>query len=127
MTQDFKVKDLKLAEFGNKEISLAETEMPGLMAIRSEYQSSKPLKGARIIGCLHMTIQTAVLIETLVVLGAEVRWSSCNIFSTQDHAAAAIAAKGIPVFAWKGETEEEYCGALNKLLMERKIGNQIFY
>jgi len=108
MTQDFKVKDLKLAEFGNKEISLAETEMPGLMAIRSEYQSSKPLKGARIIGCLHMTIQTAVLIETLVALGAEVRWSSCNIFSTQDHAAAAIAAKGIPVFAWKGETEEEY-------------------
>ncbi len=108
MTQDFKVKDLKLAEFGNKEISLAETEMPGLMAIRAEYQSSKPLKGARIIGCLHMTIQTAVLIETLVALGAEVRWSSCNIFSTQDHAAAAIAAKGIPVFAWKGETEEEY-------------------
>jgi len=102
MTQDFKVKDLKLAEFGNKEISLAETEMPGLMAIRAEYQSSKPLKGARIIGCLHMTIQTAVLIETLVALGAEVRWSSCNIFSTQDHAAAAIAAKGIPVFAWKG-------------------------
>ena len=108
MTQDFKVKDLKLAEFGNKEISLAETEMPGLMAIRSEYQSSKPLKGAKIIGCLHMTIQTAVLIETLVALGAEVRWSSCNIFSTQDHAAAAIAAKGIPVYAWKGETEEEY-------------------
>ncbi len=89
MTQDFKVKDLKLAEFGNKEISLAETEMPGLMAIRSEYQSSKPLRGAKIIGCLHMTIQTAVLIETLVALGAEVRWSSCNIFSTQDHAAAA--------------------------------------
>ena len=120
MTQDFKVKDLKLAEFGNKEISLAETEMPGLMAIRSEYQSSKPLKGARIIGCLHMTIQTAVLIETLVVLGAEVRWSSCNIFSTQDHAAAAIAAKGIPVFAWKGETEEEYWWCIEQTINGKK-------
>ena len=108
MSQDFKVKDLQLADFGNKEISLAETEMPGLMAIRKEYQSVQPLKGAKIIGCLHMTIQTAVLIETLVALGADVRWSSCNIFSTQDHAAAAIAKKGIPVFAWKGETEEEY-------------------
>ena len=120
MTQDFKVKDLKLAEFGNKEISLAETEMPGLMAIRSEYQSSKPLKGAKIIGCLHMTIQTAVLIETLVALGAEVRWPSCNIFSTQDHAAAAIAAKGIPVFAWKGETEEEYWWCIEQTINGKK-------
>mgnify|MGYP003335022624 FL=1 len=120
MAQDFKVKDLKLAEFGNKEISLAETEMPGLMAIRSEYESSKPLKGARIIGCLHMTIQTAVLIETLVALGAEVRWSSCNIFSTQDHAAAAIAAKGIPVFAWKGETEEEYWWCIEQTINGKK-------
>ncbi|MFZ9276272.1 MAG: adenosylhomocysteinase, partial [Candidatus Fonsibacter ubiquis] len=117
---DFKVKDLKLAEFGNKEISLAETEMPGLMAIRSEYQSSKPLRGAKIIGCLHMTIQTAVLIETLVALGAEVRWSSCNIFSTQDHAAAAIAAKGIPVYAWKGETEEEYWWCIEQTINGKK-------
>ncbi len=105
---DYKVKDIKLADFGNKEISLAETEMPGLMALRREYAGKHPLKGANILGCLHMTIQTAVLIETLVDLGASVRWSSCNIFSTQDHAAAAIAKKGIPVFAWKGETEEEY-------------------
>ncbi|MFM8423309.1 MAG: adenosylhomocysteinase, partial [Candidatus Fonsibacter sp.] len=120
MTQDFKVKDLKLAEFGNKEISLAETEMPGLMAIRSEYQSSRPLRGAKIIGCLHMTIQTAVLIETLVALGAEVRWSSCNIFSTQDHAAAAIAAKGIPVYAWKGETEEEYWWCIEQTINGKK-------
>jgi adenosylhomocysteinase len=105
---DYKVKDIELAEFGNKEISLAETEMPGLMALRREYAGKKPLKGANILGCLHMTIQTAVLIETLVDLGASVRWSSCNIFSTQDHAAAAIAKKSIPVFAWKGETEEEY-------------------
>ncbi len=120
MNQDFKVKDLKLAEFGNKEISLAETEMPGLMAIRSEYQASKPLKGAKIIGCLHMTIQTAVLIETLIVLGAEVRWSSCNIFSTQDHAAAAVAAKGIPVYAWKGETEEEYWWCIEQTINGKK-------
>ena len=120
MTQDFKVKDLKLAEFGNKEISLAETEMPGLKAIRSEYQLSKPLKGAKIIGCLHMTIQTAVLIETLVALGAEVRWSSCNIFSTQDHAAAAIAAKEIPVYAWKGETEEEYWWCIEQTINGKK-------
>ncbi len=105
---DYKVKDIALAEYGNKEISLAETEMPGLMALRQEYKDKSPLKGANILGCLHMTIQTAVLIETLVHLGATVRWSSCNIFSTQDHAAAAIAKKGIPVFAWKGETEEEY-------------------
>lgn len=105
---DYKVKDMSLAEWGRKEISLAETEMPGLMAIRAEYAAKQPLKGARIAGCLHMTIQTAVLIETLTALGAEVRWSSCNIFSTQDQAAAAIAAAEIPVFAWKGETEEEY-------------------
>jgi adenosylhomocysteinase len=104
----YKVKDISLAEWGRKEINLAEAEMPGLMALRKEFGSSKPLKGARIAGCLHMTIQTAVLIETLIELGAEVRWSSCNIFSTQDHAAAAIAAGGIPVFAWKGETLEEY-------------------
>lgn len=105
---DFKVKDINLAEWGHKEISIAETEMPGLMALREEYAGQKPLEGARIAGCLHMTIQTAVLIETLVELGAEVRWSSCNIFSTQDHAAAAIAEQGIPVFAWKGLTEEEF-------------------
>ncbi len=105
---DFKVADLSLAEWGRKEIRIAETEMPGLMALREEYKGQRPLEGARIAGCLHMTIQTAVLIETLVELGAEVRWSSCNIFSTQDQAAAAIAAAGIPVFAWKGETEEEF-------------------
>ncbi|HPW89640.1 MAG TPA: adenosylhomocysteinase, partial [Kaistella chaponensis] len=104
----YKVKDMSLAEFGRKEINLAEAEMPGLMAIREEYGPSQPLKGARIAGCLHMTIQTAVLIETLVALGADVTWSSCNIFSTQDHAAAAIAAAGIPVYAWKGMTEEEF-------------------
>ena len=106
--EDFKVADIRLAEWGRKEIALAEKEMPGLMALRRKYGESRPLEGARIAGCLHMTIQTAVLIETLTALGAEVRWSSCNIFSTQDHAAAAIAAAGIPVFAWKGETEEEY-------------------
>ena len=105
---DYKVADISLAEFGHKEIRIAETEMPGLMSLREEYKGKNPLKGARIIGCLHMTIQTAVLIETLVDLGADVRWSSCNIFSTQDHAAAAIASQDIPVFAWKGETEEEY-------------------
>src|SRR5215469_11318071 len=105
---DYKVKDLSLADWGRKELNIAETEMPGLMSLRAEYGKQKPLKGARIVGCLHMTIQTAVLIETLVHLGASVRWSSCNIFSTQDHAASAIAARGIPVFAWKGETEEEY-------------------
>jgi len=105
---DYKVADIALADWGRKEMAIAETEMPGLMALREEYGSSQPLKGARIAGCLHMTIQTAVLIETLTALGAEVRWSSCNIFSTQDHAAAAIAASGVPVFAWKGETEEEY-------------------
>ncbi len=105
---DYKVADLNLAGFGRKEIEIAETEMPGLMALRQEYGTSKPLAGARIAGCLHMTIQTAVLVETLIELGASVRWSSCNIFSTQDHAAAALAAEGIPVFAWKGETLEEY-------------------
>ncbi len=104
----YKVKDISLADYGRKEITLAEAEMPGLMALREEYGASQPLKGARIAGCLHMTIQTAVLIETLVALGAEVTWSSCNIFSTQDHAAAAIAAAGIPVYAWKGLTEEEF-------------------
>jgi len=105
---DYKVADINLAEFGRKEIAIAETEMPGLMALRANYGKQQPLKDARIVGCLHMTIQTAVLIETLAALGATIRWSSCNIFSTQDHAAAAIAAAGIPVFAWKGETEEEY-------------------
>ena len=104
----YKVADISLAEFGRKEINLAENEMPGLMALREKYGKTKPLAGARIAGCLHMTIQTAVLIETLVELGAEVTWSSCNIFSTQDHAAAAIAAAGIPVYAWKGETDEEF-------------------
>src|ERR687897_1981403 len=107
-TADFKVADLSLADFGRKEIELAEHEMPGLMVLRERYGAEKPLKGAKITGSLHMTIQTAVLIETLVELGATVRWASCNIFSTQDHAAAAIAAAGVPVFAWKGETLEEY-------------------
>src|SRR2546425_4630997 len=107
-TTDYKVADISLAEFGRKEITLAEHEMPGLMSVRREYADAQPLKGARISGSLHMTIQTAVLIETLVALGAEVRWASCNIFSTQDHAAAAIAAAGIPVYAWKGETLDEY-------------------
>ena len=105
---DYKVADISLAGWGRREIAIAETEMPGLMALRKEFGAKKPLKGARITGCLHMTIQTAVLIETLIELGASIRWSSCNIFSTQDHAAAAIAARGVPVFAWKGETEEEY-------------------
>ena len=109
--------DISLAEFGRKEIVLAEHEMPGLMSIRKKYGPSKPLKGARIAGCLHMTIQTAVLIETLTELGAEVQWSSCNIYSTQDHAAAAIAATGIPVFAWKGETEEEYIWCIEQTLV----------
>ena len=113
---DFKVKDLSLAEWGRKEIQLAEAEMPGLMALREEYGPSQPFKGARIAGCLHMTIQTAVLIETLVALGAEVRWSSCNIFSTQDHAAAAIAAAGVPVFAWKGLNEEEFNWCIEQTL-----------
>ncbi|SFE96002.1 adenosylhomocysteinase [Thermoflexibacter ruber] len=124
----YKVKDIKLAEWGRKEIRLAEAEMPGLMALRAEYGASKPLKGARIAGCLHMTIQTAVLIETLVELGAEVTWSSCNIFSTQDHAAAAIAAAGIPVYAWKGMTEEEFDWCIEQTLFfgeDRKPLNMI--
>jgi adenosylhomocysteinase len=120
MTKDFKVKDINQADFGRKEISIAETEMPGLMALREEYKEKKPLKGARIIGCIHMTIQTAVLIETLVELGADVRWSSCNIFSTQDHAAAAIAKQGIPVYAWKGETEKEYWWCIKQTIEGRK-------
>ena len=111
---DFKVRDLALAEWGRKEIAIAETEMPGLMALRDEYGAAQPLAGARIAGCLHMTIQTAVLIETLAALGAEVRWSSCNIFSTQDQAAAAVAAAGIPVFAWKNETEEEFWWCIDR-------------
>ncbi len=118
--KDYKVKDLSLADFGRKEISIAETEMPGLMALREEYSKKLPLKGAKIIGCLHMTIQTAVLIETLVKLGAEVRWSSCNIFSTQDHAAAAIAKSGISVYAWKGETEEEYLWCIQQTIVGKK-------
>ena len=117
---DFKVKDIRLADFGRKEISIAETEMPGLMALREEYSNKKPLKGAKILACLHMTIQTAVLIETLVELGAEVRWSSCNIFSTQDHAASAIAKAGVPVFAWKGETEEEYWWCIKQTIEGKK-------
>lgn len=112
----YKVKDIGLADFGRKEIRLAEAEMPGLMAIREEYNEEQPLEGARIAGCLHMTVQTAVLIETLVELGAEVQWSSCNIFSTQDHAAAAIADSGVPVYAWKGETEEEYTWCIEQTL-----------
>ena len=116
LTNNYKVKDISLADWGRKEITLAEAEMPGLMALRTEYGDSKPLKGARIAGCLHMTIQTAVLIETLVELGADVTWSSCNIFSTQDQAAAAIAAAGIPVFAWKGLTEEEFDWCIEKSL-----------
>jgi len=113
---DYKIKDITLASWGHKEIAIAETEMPGLIAIREEYQDQKPLQGARIAGSLHMTIQTAVLVETLVALGASVRWSSCNIFSTQDHAAAALAEQGIPVFAWKGETEEEYWWCIEQTL-----------
>jgi adenosylhomocysteinase len=120
MEPDFKVKDIKQSEFGRKEISIAESEMPGLMALRKEFKGKKPLKGARILGCLHMTIQTAVLIETLIELGAEVRWSSCNIFSTQDHAAAAIAKVGIPVYAWKGETEKEYWWCIKQTIEGKK-------
>ena len=120
MSQDFKVKDINLADFGRKEISIAESEMPGLMALRKEYKGKKPLNGANILGCLHMTIQTAVLIETLVELGASVRWSSCNIFSTQDHAAAAIAKAGIPVYAWKGETEKEYWWCVKQTIEGKK-------
>ena len=119
-TQDYLIADINQADFGRKEIAIAETEMPGLMAIREEYSKTKPLKGARISGSLHMTIQTAVLIETLKDLGAEVRWASCNIYSTQDHAAAAIAAKGIPVYAWKGETEEEYWWCIEQTINGKK-------
>ena len=114
--QDYKVADMSLADWGRKEMTIAETEMPGLMALRTEYAESQPLAGVRLVGCLHMTIQTAVLIETLTALGAEVRWSSCNIFSTQDHAAAAIAVTGVPVFAWKGETDEEYWWCVEQTL-----------
>ena len=124
----YKVKDMSLAEFGRREIHLAEAEMPGLMALRKEYAEKQPLKGARIAGCLHMTIQTAVLIETLTALGAEVTWSSCNIFSTQDHAAAAIAAAGIPVYAWKGMNEEEFDWCIEQTLFfgeEREPLNMI--
>ena len=113
---DYKVADMSLAEWGRKEVAIAETEMPGLMAIREEFAASRPLEGARIAGCLHMTIQTAVLMETLVKLGAEIRWSSCNIFSTQDHAAAAMAAAGIPTFAWKGENEEEFWWCIDQTI-----------
>ena len=120
MLEDFKVKDINQADFGRKEIAIAESEMPGLVALRKEFKGKKPLKGARILGCLHMTIQTAVLIETLVEIGADVRWSSCNIFSTQDHAAAAIAKRGIPVYAWKGETEEEYIWCIKQTIEGKK-------
>ena len=117
-TTDYKVADITLADWGRKELHIAETEMPALMALREKYRASQPLKGAKILGCIHMTIQTGVLIETLIELGAEVRWSSCNIFSTQDHAAAAIAARGIPVFAWKGETAEEYDWCLEQTILK---------
>jgi adenosylhomocysteinase len=124
-TKDYKVKDISMAEWGREEIILAEKEMPGIMALREKYSESKPLKGARISGSLHMTIQTAVLMETLVALGAEVRWASCNIFSTQDHAAAAMAKAGIPVFAWKGETEEEYWDCTAQTLLFKDGPNMI--
>ena len=124
-TLPYKVKDINLAEWGRKEINLAEAEMPGLMSLREEYRGKKPLAGARIAGCLHMTIQTAVLIETLVELGAEVTWSSCNIFSTQDHAAAAIAAAGIPVYAWKGMNEEEFDWCIEQTLILLEDGKPL--
>ena len=123
---DYNVADINLAEWGRKEIDIAEGEMPALMALRAKYSGSKPLAGAKIMGCIHMTIQTAVLIETLVALGAEVRWSSCNIFSTQDHAAAAIAAAGIPVFAWKGETEEEFWWCIEQTILAEKDGSDVW-
>ncbi len=116
MSTDYKVADIELADWGRKEIAIAETEMPGLMALREEYAGKKPLDGARIVGCLHMTIQTAVLMETLVALGATLRWSSCNIFSTQDHAAAAVAAAGMPIFAWKGETDEQFWWCVDRTI-----------
>ena len=118
MSNDYKVADIGLSDFGRREISLAENEMPALMALRDKYRNEQPLQGARIIGCIHMTIQTAVLMETLIDLGAEIRWSSCNIFSTQDHAAAAMAASGIPVFAWKGETEEEFDWCIEQSILK---------
>ncbi|AOS98262.1 Adenosylhomocysteinase [Microbulbifer aggregans] len=123
---DYKVADISLAEWGRKEIAIAEGEMPALMALRRKYSDSQPLAGAKIMGCIHMTIQTAVLIETLVELGAEVRWSSCNIFSTQDHAAAAIAAAGIPVFAWKGETEQEFWWCIEQTILSEKDGTEVW-
>ena len=116
LREDYKVANIDLAEFGRKEILLAEKEMPGLMSLRKKYRDSKPLDGARIAGCIHMTIQTAVLVETLIELGAEVRWSSCNIYSTQDHAASAIAIKGVPVFAWKNESEDDYWWCIKQTL-----------
>ena len=122
---NYKVKDISLSDWGRKEIKLAEAEMPGLMSIREEYGESQPLKGARIAGCLHMTIQTAVLIETLIHLGAEVSWSSCNIFSTQDQAAAAIAATGVPVFAWKGMNEDEFDWCIEQTLYAFKDGKPL--
>ncbi|MGB7243202.1 MAG: adenosylhomocysteinase, partial [Sulfitobacter sp.] len=125
MTKDYIVKDIALAEYGRKELNIAETEMPGLMALREEYGESQPLKGARIVGSLHMTIQTAVLIETLVALGADVRWASCNIFSTQDHAASAIAAGGTPVFAIKGQTLTEHWDYLDRSFMFPEGANMI--
>ena len=123
---DYKVADISLAEWGRKEIAIAESEMPALMALRKKYKAEQPLKDAKIMGCIHMTIQTAVLIETLIDLGAEVRWSSCNIFSTQDHAAAAIAAAGIPVFAWKGETEEEFLWCIEQTILAEKDGSDVW-
>ncbi|EAT11055.1 adenosylhomocysteinase [Bermanella marisrubri] len=123
---DYKVADISLADYGRKEIQIAESEMPALMALRRKYSESKPLAGAKIMGCIHMTIQTAVLIETLVELGADVRWSSCNIFSTQDHAAAAIAAAGIPVFAWKGETEEEFLWCIEQTIRAEKGSDEVW-
>jgi len=123
---DYKVADMSLADWGRKEIKIAEGEMPALMALRRKYKDSQPLAGAKIMGCIHMTIQTAVLIETLVDLGADVRWSSCNIFSTQDHAAAAIAAAGIPVFAWKGETEEEFLWCIKQTILSEKDGDKVW-
>src|SRR6056300_1209073 len=126
MSNDYKIKDITLAEFGRQEILLAQDEMPALMQLRDKYRDEQPLKGAKIMGCIHMTIQTAVLIETLIDLGAEVRWSSCNIFSTQDHAAAAIAAAGIPVFAWKGETEEEFLWCIEQTIRASKDSDAIW-
>ena len=118
--EDYKVADISLAQWGRQELGIAESEMPALMAMREKYSANKPLAGAKILGCIHMTIQTGVLIETLIELGAEVRWSSCNIFSTQDHAAAAIAARGIPVFAWKGESAEEYDWCLEQTILKNE-------